>query len=184
MAARGSFYGLRKNDLDELMALPEEERPFFLCDTIYGRREFDVEANSQDVDKAWDALHRCLGEFPPDTPYFYDDNWSDGGAWALPENYGRYPLKLAVLGGTRLYKKDNNWLVHLVEPAAVKDIAKALQQIDREELARRYWLHCRGAWPEYGEEDLEYTWDYFQLMRDFYYAMAEDDRWVVFVADQ
>jgi hypothetical protein len=66
------------------------------------------EANAMETDKAWDAIHRCLGEFPPDTPYFYEDDWSDGGAWAPPEDHGSPPLKLAVLGGRKLMDWEGN----------------------------------------------------------------------------
>ncbi len=183
MAARGTFYGLTKKEFDELTALPEEHRPLFLCDTLYDRPDFDIDANSQDVDKAWDALHRCLGELPPDKAlYEIDDSYRV--TWIDLTKFGSHPLNCAVLGGTRLYESDNAWLVHLVEPGAVAQIAEALRPIERDEIARRYAQYCDRVWPEFGEDDLEYTWEYFQLMREFYQRMAEGGRWVVFVADQ
>ena len=183
MAARGSFYGLTKKEVDELKALPEQDRPLFLCDTIYERADFDIDAYSQDVDKAWDALHRCLGEFPADRS-FYDLDESGKVTWADFGKFGTPPLNLTVLGGTRLYSQDNSWFVHLVDPLAVKEIANALKSIDREALSRRYRQYCDGAWPQYGEEDLDYTWEYFEYMCEFYRRMAKEDRSVAFVADQ
>jgi hypothetical protein len=51
-------------------------------------------------------------------------------------------------------------------------------------LRRRYFKHCKGAWPEYGEEDFEYTWGWFQDMRGFFERVAGGGRAVIFTADQ
>lgn len=64
------------------------------------------------------------------------------------------------------------------------DIAKALVPIDEAWMNEKYRVHCRGAWPEYGEDDMEYTWEYFQAMRDFFVRMAGNGRAVIFNADQ
>ena len=110
-----------------------------------------------ETDKAWDAIHRSLGEFPPNVQCFYEDDWSHGEKWAAPEDYGSPPLKLAVLGGKKLMDWEGNHFIRLIEPGEVSQIAAALIDIDEAELRRRYFKHCEGAWPEYGEEDFEYT---------------------------
>ena len=135
------------------------------------------------TDKAWDAIHRCLSDFPPNTPEFYPQPGVDR-AYALPEDYGTYPLKVCVLGGKKLMDDESRHFLRLIEPNEVIDAAAALEKIDEAWLAGKYWTHCEGAWPEYGEEDVEYTWAYFQDMRDFFRAMSGNGRAVLFTAPQ
>jgi hypothetical protein len=137
----------------------------------------------QQTDKAWDAIHRCLSDWPPNTPYFYPVDPKEG-AFDLPENHGTYPLKLCVLGGKRLLESEYFYFIRLIEPAEVIDLAAALKPIDKEWLSKKYWTHCEGAWPEYGEDDLGYTWAYFEELRDFIVRMAGNGRSIIFTVDQ
>ncbi len=134
-------------------------------------------------DKAWDPIHRCLGEFPPDTPWFYPVD-PEYGAHALPEDHGSYPLRLCVLGGKKVMDDEENYIIRLIRPDEVIDIAAALEPIDKKEMRDRYFRHCKGAWPEYGEEDCEYAWEYFNEVRDFFRRMAGNGRTIIFTADQ
>ena len=72
----------------------------------------------------------------------------------------------------------------LKSPGQVRDITAALPQISESEFRRRYF----GISPSYGcdlsEEDLRYTWEYFQQVREFYGRAAEDGRHVLFTASQ
>jgi hypothetical protein len=136
-----------------------------------------------ETDKAWDAIHRCLGEFPPDTPWFYPVD-PKHGAYALAEDHGSYPLRLCVLGGKKIMDDEENYFIRLIRPDEVIDIAAALEPIDKKAMRDRYFKHCKGAWPEYGEEDSEYTWEYFQEVRDFFRRMAGNGRSIIFTADQ
>ena len=38
--------------------------------------------------------------------------------------------------------------------------------------------------PEYGDEDLEYTWEWFQSVRELYRKAAERGRFALFKVDQ
>lgn len=136
-----------------------------------------------ETDVAWDAIHRCLGEFPPDTAYFYEVS-ADAGAWARPEEYGTYPLKQCVLGGRRISDDDSRYIIRLIEPNEVVDLARALEPITKEWMRERYFYHCRGAWPEFGEEDFEFTWEWFERLRTFLVRVAPTDRSVIFTVDQ
>lgn len=136
-----------------------------------------------ETDKAWDAIHRCLSDFPPDTPWFYPVD-PEHGAYALPEDHGSYPLKLGVLGGRKVNDEEFDYFIRLVEPQEVADLAAALAPIDEAWMREKYFRHCKGAWPEYGEEDFEYTWAYFGALREFYQRMAGNGRAVIFTADQ
>ncbi|MBM3566015.1 MAG: DUF1877 family protein [Alphaproteobacteria bacterium] len=64
------------------------------------------------------------------------------------------------------------------------DVAKALSAIDKTWMRERYFRHCKGAWPEYGEEDFEFMWGWFQPLRDYFTRMAGTGRSVIFTADQ
>lgn len=141
------------------------------------------EENLVETDKAWDGIHRCLGEFPPDTPYFYPVDPKHGG-WALPEDHGTPPLKLCVLGGRRLMEEENRYFIRLIEPDEVVAVSAAIDAIDEDEMRTRYFRYCKGAWPEYGEEDFGYCWAYFEELREFFRRVAGSGRTVVFSADQ
>lgn len=135
------------------------------------------------TDKAWDALHRSLGEFPPNTPWFYPVRPALG-KFALPEDHGSYPLKLCVLGGTRLMDDESRYIIRLIEAGATEDISRALTEIDKPAMRERYFRHCEGAWPEYGEQDFEYTWEYFEELRSFFLKVAGKKKPVIFTASQ
>ncbi len=181
MAALGVHFAITDDQRAGLESQPnDQERAFFLKEKIEheGDRDFLVV-----TDKAWDAMHRCLSPFPPDTPWFYPVDPSHG-AYALPEDHGSEPLKLCVLGGKRLMESEEQYFIRLIEPEQVIDLVPALQAIDRSTMKALYFKHCKGAWPEYGEEDFEYTWDYFEDVRDFFARMAGNGRAVIFTADQ
>lgn len=158
----------------------DDDRIFYLIEDV---EEAWDETYFLETDKAWDAIHRCLSDFPPDTPMFYHEEGSKL-AFALPEDHGTYPLKVCVLGGKKLMDDEHNYFMRLIEPDQVIDAANALGKVDKEWLSEKYWVHCRGAWPEYGEEDLKYTWAYFEDMRDYFRRMAGNGRAVLFTASQ
>ncbi len=137
-----------------------------------------------ETDVAWDAIHRCLGDFPPDTPHFYEVS-AEAGAWARPEDYGGYPLKLCVLGGRRVSEDDSRYIIRLIEPNEVSDLAEALAPITKDWMRDRYFKHCKGAWPSiYGEEDFEFTWEWFQHLRNFFVRYAPKGQSVLFTVSQ
>ena len=89
-----------------------------------------------------------------------------------------------MLGGKKILDDEGNYIIRLIAPNEVVDIAAALEPIDKKEMRERYFKHCKGAWPEYGEEDSEYIWEYFNEVRDFFKRMAGNGRTVIFTADQ
>jgi hypothetical protein len=116
-----------------------------------------------DTDKAWDALHRCLG---------------DG---TLDPDGGEYPLSYAILGGRHLH---DDYYVCYVTAAQVRDVAVALRQIDEAELRRRF--DRMDVDEDYDgtadDEDFAYTWDGFVDVRRFYDRAAAAGRAVLFTA--
>lgn len=173
-------------------ALTEEQmRELSQCDSDNARiamvteniEENAAEEDQVDTDKAWDAIHRCLGEFPPNTPWFYPVR-PELGSYALPEAHGSYPLKLCVLGGKRLMEDESRYFIRLIAADETTDISRALSTIDKPEMRERYFRHCEGAWPEYGEEDFEYTWAYFEELRSFFLRVAGKNKAVIFTVSQ
>lgn len=129
-----------------------------------------------DLDKAWDAIHRCLGAYPPGVEFFEDE---------LVQANGTYPLKRAILGGRNLVTDgDYSWIIRLIEPHHIAELVEALEPIDEAWFSGKYWTHCRDAWPEYGEEDRQYTWAYFQEARDFLRRHVGTGHSILFMADQ
>lgn len=181
MAARGVYFAITNHQRGELERRGnDDDRIAFIQEVV---EEAWDDPFLQETDKAWDAIHRCLSEFPANTPWFYPVA-PELGAYALPEDHGTIPLKLCVLGGERLIEDESRYFIRLIEPAYIAEIVSALDTIDRAEMRERYFRHCSGAWPEYGEEDFEYTWEYFVLLRDFFHRMAGNGRAIIFTADQ
>ena len=181
MAARGVHFAISEEQRRELVILSSDDDRIAYVQEIL-EEEWD-ERFLLETDKAWDALHRCLSEYPPDTPWFYPMD-PERGAFALPEDQGARPLKLSVLGGKRLITDESRYFIRLIEPDEVVELASALNAVDGAGMRARYFRHCKGAWPEYGEDDFDYTWEYFLLLRDFFHRMPGNRRAVIFTADQ
>jgi hypothetical protein len=119
-----------------------------------------------ETDKAWDAIHRAL---------------TDG---ALEWANGTYPLNHAILGGLDLMQGDD-YIAVLKAPGQVRDVAASIRNVDDVALADRYRAVVPSDYaPEYGEEDLAYTVDWFRSVRDLYQRAAAEGRAVIFTADQ
>ena len=146
MAARGVHFAINSEQRADLESQPDDQaRINYVQENIEAPWDRDY---LQETDKAWDAIHRSLSEWPEDTPYFYPVP-PEHGAFALPEDHGAHPLKLAVLGGKRLQESEYNYFIRLIEPGEVIDLVPALKAIDEDNLRARYFKHCIGAWPEY-----------------------------------
>ncbi|MFD0850994.1 YfbM family protein [Actinomadura adrarensis] len=114
-----------------------------------------------DTDKAWDAIHRCLGDgtLSPDGP--------------------AYPLSHAVLGGRHMH--DEIYVVH-VTATEVQDVAEALQPITKTWIRTRYNAIDDPDYSPHNEKDFEYTWANFTDMQAFYERAAKAQRAVIFTA--
>lgn len=115
-----------------------------------------------DSDKAWDAIHRCL---------------TDG---TLDPDGGEYPLSHTVLGGRHLH--DEYYVVYITA-AQAREVAGALQAIDRTWLRRRFDALDDPDYPGARDDaDFDYTWDNFVDLRVFYQRAATVARAVIFTA--
>src|SRR5262245_65966224 len=154
MACRGVFFALTKEEEARLLAAPDSDTVVeIITEEIEERwdREWLVE-----MDKSWDAVHRCLG---------------DG---SLRRSQPSLAAK-AVLGGRQLSSHDD-WVISYLSADEVKQVAAAIAPIDQSEFRRRYFgLRKKFLWfnrTEYdgpiGEEDFNYSWSNFEEMRAFF----------------
>jgi hypothetical protein len=157
-------------DEDEVKALKARPIDADRLDYLQGHIEEDYFGNRRqwlaESDKAWDAIHRTL---------------TDG---TLSWDNGEFPLSHVIFGGDPLYGLDD-YIMILKTPWEVKAIADALSDVSQEWFREKYF----AIDPEdYGfpvsEEDYDYTWHWFQGVRDLYTRAAESGRYVLFTASQ
>jgi hypothetical protein len=118
----------------------------------------------QETDKAWDAIHRCL---------------TDGQL-----EYGDTPFHKCILGPVNLHVEDD-YIVSCLDGQEVKEVAAAIKDIDREWLRHKYnGIQAESYQAELSDRDFEYTWYWFQLLRDFFQRAAAADRAMLFTVDQ
>jgi len=169
MACRGVFFALTKAEEAKLLAAADSDAVVeILTEEIEERwdREWLVE-----MDKSWDAVHRCLG---------------DG---SLRTSQPSLTAK-AVLGGKQL-SPSADWIVFYLTADEVKQVAVAITGIDQPEFRRRYFgLKKKFLWIDrtdydgpIGEQDFEYSWSNFEDMR-LLFSKAAAHRTIVFSVDQ
>ena len=162
MGQRGVFFAITSVEANKLLSASSDDEVIEIVDESEDNWDED---NLAECDKSWDALHRLL---------------TDG---SLSYGNGTEPLCHCVLGPNQLYQGDG-YIVSLVEPTKVKEVAKTLSQLSKQWFDDRYHSVVPADYaPEYGPEDLEYTWDWFQSVRELYQKAAGRDRYVIFTVD-
>lgn len=163
MTARGVFFAITSDQAAQLRDAQDDDA---LTETLDQIEEAWDENNLAECDKAWDALHRLL---------------TDG---LLGFGNGAEPWRWVVLGPDELYQGDD-YIVSLVPPTKVREVADALAEVTRPWFDDRYRTVVPHDYaPEYGNDDRDYTWDNFLGVRDLYQAAAAQHRYVVFTVDQ
>lgn len=166
MAGRGIFMSL---DEGQVRAVQDATRnDARLVTTLHEIEEAWDEPHIQEVDKAWDAMHRCL---------------SDG---TLDPNGGAPPLNMCVLGGRQLHRGPG-YIVSFLDREQVKEVAQAVAHLSEDWFRQRYFsLKVRPSSYEgpLDEDDFQYTWTYFELVRDFYARAAVDGRAMTLLVSQ
>jgi Domain of unknown function (DUF1877) len=171
MACRGWYTGLLPVEVDALLTASDVQDRIELLNSFY--LEADQDGRILLVDKSWDAMHRVLS-----------------GGW-LDFEHGDEVLRACVIGGRRLSDR-NTWIMSYVEPNLVQRVSEAIADLTREWFQSLYFgLHKNppGRYvfryeADLDEQDFEYTWDYFTMVRDYYQRMAERGLASVFAADQ
>lgn len=163
MAGRGVFFAVTAEQADALLAAGGDEAVMEQVEAI--EQGWDTD-NLAECDKAWDALHRAL---------------TDG---RLEYGNGSYPLSHCVLGPRQLHRGDD-YIVSFVSARQAAEVAAALDALTEPWFEERYrTVVPRDYAPEYGEEDLRYTWDWFQAVRELYGKAARRGRAVIFTVGQ
>jgi hypothetical protein len=163
MGSRGVLFAIDDDTVAALLAASSDDDVMEIVESI--EEDWD-EQYLAETDKAWDAIHRALG---------------DG---SLDPEGGSSPTKRAILGGQHLHGGDD-YIVALVTRDDVPAVARALAAIDDAELRRRYeQVVPRDYAAEYGDEDREYTVAYFRAVADLYARAAKAGRAVIFTVDQ
>jgi hypothetical protein len=172
MACRGVFFALTREEEAKLLSASESDAVVEIVTEEIEER-WDEEW-LQEMDKSWDAIHRCLG---------------DG---SLRNSQPLVSAK-AVLGGRQLSSR-RDWAVSYLTGDEVKAVAGAIAAIDEPEFRRRYfglkkkkflWFFDRTEYVgPIGEEDFEYSWSYFSEMRRLFAKAANANRAMVFAVDQ
>jgi hypothetical protein len=170
MACRGVFFALSKEDETKLLTADDSDTVVEIVTEEIEER-WDEEW-LQEMDKSWDAIHRCLGD-------------------GTLRNAQPAVTAKAVIGGRQLSSR-SDWVISYLPAAEAKLVAEALLPIDQPEFRRRYFgLKKKFLWfdrteyeGEIGEQDFEYSWAYFEDMRSFFTKASAAGRAVVFAVDQ
>ena len=164
MACLGVHFSLSDADLATLTDLDSDEARLTFVREVLEERDLGG-PDAAESDKAWDAMHRLL---------------TDG---ELTLEGGEYPLSHVVLGGQSLYDGED-FLMTLKTASEVRDISRVLRDLSETEFRTRYGQLAPDYDGETGEDDLRYTWEWFQGVRELYFRAAEAGRSVIFTADQ
>ena len=167
MGCLGVHFALDEDDVHGLRAQPSDSARLDYLQEEIEERYFDEHRQwLAESDRAWDAIHRTL---------------TDG---TIGRENGAFPLSHVILGGEILYKLDD-YIMTLKTPGEVQEIAKALPRVSEDHFRQDYF---RIDPDNYGfpvnQEDYEYTWSWFQRVRDLYDRAAKANRYVLFTASQ
>jgi hypothetical protein len=167
MGCLGVHFALTSDEISALEGFADDaDRLSYLLNQIETPYFEEPKSYIAESDKSWDGMHRTL---------------SDG---RLTWTGGTYPLNHTVLGGKSLYGQ-NDFIMSLKTPPQVKDIAGALVLLTKIEFRRMYDLiDAKNYDGELSDEDFDYTWSWFQGVRDLYTRAAAENRYVLFTADQ
>jgi hypothetical protein len=167
MSCLGVHFALLQAEVDALRAFRDDASRL---DYIQEEIEESYFTNHPELlvesDKSWDAMHRVLtcGEL----------SWNDVD----------YPLSHVILGGTLLYSEPD-YIISLKAPKQVQDIATALPSMLESEFRDRYFaIDAKSYGMPLSEEDFNYTWGNFQDVREFFLRITNQNRYVLFTADQ
>ena len=166
MGSLGVHFALSNGDLRRVLRCAEDGALLELIQEVIEERYLEDGRWAFESDKAWDAIHRVL----------------TGGR--LEFDSGPVPLRYCILGGRQLYSGDD-YIVSLVDSAQVRDVSVSLRSLDKDWFRQHYERLAETDYDgDVGDEDFEYTWDYFDGLRGFFERAAGASRAVLFTTDQ
>jgi hypothetical protein len=161
MTGRGIHFALTNAQVQAVLGVANDDELMLVIESI--EEEWN-EKYLAESDKAWDAIHRCL---------------TDG---CLLYKSGQYPLNHCICGGEQLYGAEN-YIISFVSAAQVKDVASALRKITDLWLRERYFAIPQDDYGILSNNDFEYTWEWFQEVKQLYEKASAEDRAVIFTVD-
>ena len=159
----GLLFALTADDSTALLALVGDD------DAVAGHVAGEIEErltgeDHADLDKAWDAIHRCL---------------TDG---ALDYGNGTFPLNRCILGGRLLVSDEAAEIAAFTAADEVPAVSAALDAVTEEWFRAAYGSLDPADYLEHGPEDLAYAWDGFESARRLWRYAATTGRAVLFSA--
>jgi hypothetical protein len=162
----GVHFALADADVDLLRGAEDDDERMEILEEDIEERYLETAEYAAESDKAWDAMHRAL---------------ADG---RLTFEGGAFPLSHAVLGGEQLVSGDVDYTMSLKSPAEVADVAAALDGLTENAFRERYFSIPPD---DYGtplsDEDLAYTWEAVEHVRELFRVAAREGRHVLFAVD-
>ena len=166
MACRGVFFAITTEQQEQLIGLPSDrDRIDYLQEVIEDAWD---EEHLLEVDKAWDAIHRCL---------------TDGSLKFEPSPD---PLPKLFLGGKQLISDSDIYIINFIDHSELAGISAALKNATQEWMHSRYEKLKGTDYPQemISEQDWRYTWEWFSAIPDFISRAEKDNRRVIFTVDQ
>lgn len=162
MASRGVHFAIETQRMDKLLSSASDDELMAVF-----REELEKVWDQEwlvETDEAWDAIHRCL---------------TNG---KLETRNGSFPLNACILGGQQLYQGDE-YIVSFIHPIKVAEVAEAIAKITKQDLRDMYFsqLDKDEYEGQVGEEDFEYTWEWFADLPYFFQKVADHDKGILFV---
>ena len=167
MPCLGVLFSLDKETVLKLKSFStDEEQLEFVQEEIEVSYFDNFPERMAELVQSWDAMHRCL---------------TDG---KLTYTNGTFPLNHVIMGGEIVYNSDN-YIMTLKTPEQVKAIATEVIKIDKDNLKKRYYNIDEANYEfPLTEEDFEFTWEWFDLSKEFWKLASEENRFVLFTVDQ
>ena|ERR1035437_496465 len=167
MACRGIFYAITSKETKHLLALIGDDDAMSDAANMLYSEEREASGFQAGVDKAWDAMHRCLGN-------------------GLLNDIGKGTTALSrfVLGGRNLYQ-GISYIICFLSAEEVKEVADAAESVTKKWMRDRYFKQVPQEFDrKWHEQDWEYTWSYFEATRKVFENARHAGRAIVFLTDQ
>lgn len=167
MSCLGVHFALTVEEVSLLREQPDGEiRVNFVkevLEDVYLGEESPYAAESA---KAWDAMDRAM-------TMKLDDSLDPDGL-----------LRYLVVDGESL-NSGEDYILSLKTPDQVVLLATIIENIDISAFRNRYFMIDPAEYGEpLSEEDFQYTWEWFQCVRDLFRTAADSERYVLFTVDQ
>lgn len=165
MGCLGVHFAIDAADEAKLLSMSsDDERVGFVTEDVEAR--YFKSPFASETDKAWDAIHRCF----------------DGGQLTYDADA---PLKQVILGGAPLIEGDYPYIISFKRAEEVQAIANALDGVTKDAMrASHDAIDPVDYGSDLGDDHWDYTWHWFEQVRDFYKRAAAANRAVIFTADQ